>query len=116
MAFLSRTWTVFHPPSPAKSPAPIRFGILGAAAIAPIALILAARSHPEAEVTVVGARSLQKAREFAKKHAIGRAVEGYQAVLDDPEVDAVYNPVRAPPPPPPTSLCVWEGLTLGWGM
>ncbi|KZO95415.1 NAD(P)-binding protein [Calocera viscosa TUFC12733] len=95
MSILSRTWTSSHPPTAPKStnPPPVRFGILGAANIAPSALILPARSCPEAEVTVVGARSLEKAQEFAKKNGVAKAVQGYEAVLSDPEVDAVYNPL-----------------------
>lgn len=42
----------------------------------------------------VAARSLDKAQKYAKKYGIPRAYEGYQALLDDPEVDVVYNPVR----------------------
>ncbi|KZO95416.1 NAD(P)-binding protein [Calocera viscosa TUFC12733] len=102
MSILLRAWTIFHPPTPGKTPispepgsktGPVRIGLLGAANIAPIALLLSARSCPDAEVTVVGARSLQKAQAFAKRHGVGRAVQGYEAVLSDPEVDAVYNPL-----------------------
>ncbi len=37
----------------------------------------------------VGSRSLEKASEFTSKHG-GRPVEGYEEVLADPKVDAVY--------------------------
>jgi predicted dehydrogenase len=59
-----------YPPKPDKESDPLRFGILGAANIAPMALILAVRSHPGADVVAVAARNEQKARTFAKKHGI----------------------------------------------
>lgn len=74
----------------------IRFGILGAANIAPAALIKPALSHPEVVVYAVAARSLEKARAYARKYAIEKAYGGpnaYQELLDDPSVDAVYNPL-----------------------
>ena len=89
---------------------PIKFGILGAAAIAPTALIYPAKSHPEAVVYAVAARDKARAEAFAKKHNIPKAYDVYQGanlcyartvhiltfvqdLLDDPEVDAIYNPV-----------------------
>jgi hypothetical protein len=61
---------ISNPPQAKKESNPLRFGILGAANIAPIALILPSRSHPDAKVTAVAARNEQKARTFAKKHGI----------------------------------------------
>jgi predicted dehydrogenase len=49
---------------------PIRFGILGAARIAPDALIKAAHNVPEAEVVAVAARDPKRAREFAAANGI----------------------------------------------
>ncbi|KDR80644.1 hypothetical protein GALMADRAFT_61157 [Galerina marginata CBS 339.88] len=93
ISFTKRIYTLFNPPTAPKfiTPKPLKFGILGAANIAPLALINPAKSHPEVVVYAVGARSLAKAQAFAKKHGIEKAYEGYQALLDDPEVDAVYN-------------------------
>lgn len=68
----------------------IRFGILGAARIAPSALVDPCKEEPRASVTVVGARDLERAKSFAREHAIPHAVQGYQAVLDHPDVDAIY--------------------------
>ncbi|KAF8586323.1 NAD(P)-binding protein [Ramaria rubella] len=91
-----RTSTIFNPPKVAKDPNPLKFGILGAAAIAPLALILAARSHAEAEVAAVAARDEQKAKSFAKKHDIAKVYygpRGYQELIDDPNIDVIYNPL-----------------------
>ena len=67
---------ISKPPKVDKESNPLRFGILGAARIAPIALILAARSHPGADVVAVAARNEQKARLFAKKHGIPKIYYG----------------------------------------
>lgn len=71
----------------------MRLGLLGAAAIAPQALVAPCATLPGVDLVTVGARDLDRARRFAEHHHIPRAVEGYQAVLDDPEVDAVYIPL-----------------------
>jgi predicted dehydrogenase len=75
------------------SRAPLRFGILGAARIAPMALIRPARSVAEAHVVAVAARDGAKARAFANKHGIPRVHDSYDALLADPELDAIYNPL-----------------------
>lgn len=71
----------------------LRFGILGAAAIAPAALIEPARTDPEVEVTAVAARNQERAQAFAASRGIPRAHPSYADLLADPEVDAVYNPL-----------------------
>ena len=48
----------------------IRIGVLGAARIAPTALVSPARSVPEIEVAAVAARDRSKAEKFAKKHGL----------------------------------------------
>ena len=72
---------------------PLRIGILGAARIAPQALIKPAAGHPEVEVVAVAARDRAKADAFATKHGIGRVHDRYEDLLADPGVDAVYNPL-----------------------
>jgi predicted dehydrogenase len=71
----------------------LRFGILGAAAIAPPALIAPCRTDPDAEVVAVAARDPARARAFAAKHDIPTVHEDYEALLADPAVDAVYVPL-----------------------
>ncbi len=82
---------------------PFRFGILGAAKIAPNALTLAAQQVPEVEVCAVAARDPARAREFAKANGIPRVLRNYyEDVIADPEIDVVYNPL-------PNSLhCEWS--------
>src|SRR2546427_7948192 len=76
-----------------RTMARLRLGTLGAARIAPAALIRPARRVDEAEVVAVAARDPQRAARFASKHGVARVHESYDALLDDPEVDAVYNPL-----------------------
>ena len=73
--------------------APLRLGILGAARIAPAALIRPARAVADAHVVAVAARDRDKAARFAHKHAIATVHKSYEALLADPAVDAVYNPL-----------------------
>ncbi|UQN28775.1 Gfo/Idh/MocA family protein [Brachybacterium kimchii] len=73
----------------------IRIGILGAAGIAPQALVRPARRRSDLQVLAVAARSLSSARSFASEHDIPRAYEGYPALLADPDIDLVY--VALPP-------------------
>jgi predicted dehydrogenase len=72
---------------------PLRIGVLGAAAIVPMALTGPAKSVPEVMITAIAARSPERARAMAQKHGIGTVHETYDALLADPEIDAVYNPL-----------------------
>ena len=72
---------------------PIRWGILSTANIAANAFIPAARRTQGAELVAVASRDPQKAADFAGAHQIPLALEGYQALLDNDTVDAVYNPL-----------------------
>jgi len=67
---------------------PLRFGILGAARIAPDALIKAAQNVPDAEVVAVAARDPKRAREFADAHGIPRVLATYDDVVNDPELQS----------------------------
>jgi predicted dehydrogenase len=71
----------------------VRFGVLGAARITPAALLRPAASHPEASVEVVGARDRGRAAQFADRHRIPRVADDYEAVVADPDIDAVYVPL-----------------------
>lgn len=71
----------------------LRIGVLGAARIAPSALVRPAARLPEVVVGAVAARDPERARRFAAKHGIATVHRDYQALLDDPELDAVYNPL-----------------------
>jgi predicted dehydrogenase len=88
---------------------PIRFGILGAARIAPDALIKAAHNVPEAEVVALAARDPKRAREFAGANGIPRVLATYDDLVNDPEPDVIYNPL-------PNALhCEWTIAALRAG-
>lgn len=67
--------------------------MLGAARIAPLALIKPAKDNVDVVVTAVAARDGSRARAFATKHGIAHVHESYEALLADPDIDAVYNPL-----------------------
>ncbi len=72
---------------------PIRIGVLGAARIAPAAVIRPARHVGDAEVVAVAARDRGRASAFAAKHGIPRVIGSYEELVEDPDIDAVYNPL-----------------------
>lgn len=69
---------------------PLRIGILGAARIAPTAIIFPAQATGH-KLVAVGARDKARAADFAKQYQIEKAYGSYQEVLDDPNVDVIYN-------------------------
>jgi predicted dehydrogenase len=71
---------------------PLRIGILGASRITPEALIRPA-SHTGDRLVAIAARDTSRAEAFAAEHSIERVVSDYRAVIDDPEVEVVYNPL-----------------------
>jgi predicted dehydrogenase len=72
---------------------PLRIGCLGAAKIAPSALIRPAKANDGVVCAAVAARDPERARAFARKHGIPTVHPTYDALIDDPELDAVYNPL-----------------------
>jgi len=87
----------------------IRFGILGAARIAPLALTKPAVLIPNAEVVAVAASSVEKAQAFADEHSIATVSESYAALVESPDVDAIYNAL------PPSSHERWSIAALEAG-
>ncbi len=71
----------------------VRIGILGAARIAPLALINPAKKNAEVVVAAVAARDPSRAQGFAAKHNIARVHDDYDQLIADPNLDAVYNPL-----------------------
>jgi predicted dehydrogenase len=69
--------------------APVRIGFLTTARIND-AILDGARRGDVAEVVAVGSRDLGRAEAYARERGIERAHGSYEAVLADPDVDAVY--------------------------
>lgn len=71
----------------------MRIGVLGAARITPLSLIIPSRENGEVEVAAVAARDISRAEAFAAKHRIARVFGSYEALIADPDIDAIYNPL-----------------------
>lgn len=71
----------------------IRIGCLGAARIAPTALVNPAKSRGDVRLTCVAARDRARAGAFADAHGFERVAANYEDVIADPDVDLVYNPL-----------------------
>ncbi|KAG0212267.1 hypothetical protein BGX28_006620 [Mortierella sp. GBA30] len=76
-----------------KDPDAIRIGILGASNIGPNALINPAKSMRSLIVVSVAARDPTKAKEYADKHGIPNTHPTYDALIQDPTIDCIYNPL-----------------------
>ena len=72
---------------------PLRFGILGAARIAPKALVKPVALIDSAVVTRVAARDISRAEAFAQEHGIEGVSATYDDLLSSDDVDVVYNPL-----------------------
>jgi xylose dehydrogenase (NAD/NADP) len=70
----------------------LRWGLISTARINR-ALIPAIRGGGRSELTTVASRTLERAREYAREWKIPRAVGSYEALLADPDIDVVYNPL-----------------------
>ena len=67
----------------------LRLGLLSTADINR-KLLGGARVAEGVEVVAVASRDLERAEAYAAEHGLGRAHGSYEALLADPEVDAVY--------------------------
>ena len=70
----------------------VRWGILGVAKINERLLPSFARAR-NLELYAIASRTREKARAAAEAAGIPKAYDGYEALLDDPEIDVVYNPL-----------------------
>ena len=71
---------------------PLRLGILGAARITELAVIKPAKITGT-RLAAVAARDTARATAFAELHGIDRVHASYLDVINDPEVEAIYNPL-----------------------
>ena len=71
----------------------LRLGILGAARIAPSAVIRPARTIDDVTVTAVAARDRTRAEAFARKHRIATVHASYEDLVGSADIDAVYVPL-----------------------
>ncbi|WP_410537976.1 Gfo/Idh/MocA family protein [Streptomyces sp. KL2] len=78
----------------APAAAPVRVAVLGCADIARRRMLPALAASPRTELVAVAGRDRRRAEETARPYGC-RAVHGYDAVLEDEAVEAVYVPLPA---------------------
>jgi len=71
----------------------VRWGVLGCAHIADSAVLPAIRASGNGRLQAVASRDQAKAADFAGKHGAETAHGSYEALLTDPQIDAVYIPL-----------------------
>ncbi len=71
----------------------VAWGIMGCAGIAERALIPAIHGASNGRLLGIASRDPRKAKEWAGRFDIPKAYAGYAALLDDPDIDAVYIPL-----------------------
>jgi len=71
----------------------IRWAVLGTAGIARTQTIPGMLEAENCELYAVAGRSMEKAEAFRKDFGFAKAYDSYEALLDDPQVEAVYIPL-----------------------
>ncbi|MES1259138.1 MAG: Gfo/Idh/MocA family oxidoreductase, partial [Gemmatimonadota bacterium] len=71
----------------------VRWGVLGTASIATRKMIPALQAAGNGELVAIASRDLAAAERAAASSGISQAFGSYQALLDDPDVDAIYIPL-----------------------
>ena len=79
----------------------VRYGVLSTAQIALNRHLPAAQAAANAEIVALSSRDQAKADKSAADHGIAKAYGSYQALLDDPDIDAIINPL------PNSMHCEW---------
>jgi predicted dehydrogenase len=87
----------------------IRIGILGAARIAPRGIVTPANALLGAEVVAIGARTLERAQNFAAQHSIPMACGSYAELVARDDIDLVYVAL------PPSAHLEWCTAALASG-
>jgi predicted dehydrogenase len=70
----------------------LRWGFLSTARISR-ALIPPLRASPRNHLTAVASRTVEQAEVYAREWGIPRPYGSYEALLADPEIDVIYNPL-----------------------
>ncbi|MBM3516535.1 MAG: Gfo/Idh/MocA family oxidoreductase [Alphaproteobacteria bacterium] len=72
---------------------PVKWGVLSTAAIGVNFVIPAMRKQPTCDVVAIASRDREKSEEIAGALGIAKAYGSYEALLADPEIEAIYNPL-----------------------
>ncbi len=79
----------------------VRYGVLSTAQIALTRHLPAAQALDNSAIVAISSRDQARAEECAAAHGIAKAYGSYQALLDDPDIDAIINPL------PNSMHCEW---------
>ncbi|QDT94076.1 Gfo/Idh/MocA family protein [Gimesia algae] len=71
----------------------VRWGILSTAKIGTVQVIPAMQKGSFCEIAALASRNQEQAETVASQLGIPRAYGSYEALLADPEIDAIYNPL-----------------------
>ncbi len=71
----------------------VRWGILSTARHGEKTMLPAFRQARETEVVAIASRDVERARAYAQQHGIPVSYGSYEALLDDPNIDAIYIPL-----------------------
>src|ERR1700716_542625 len=71
----------------------VKWGVLGVAGIAVRKVIPGMQKGMWCEVTAIASRDAKKAEDAAHKLGIAKAYGSYEALLADPEIETIYNPL-----------------------
>ncbi|HEX6509525.1 MAG TPA: Gfo/Idh/MocA family oxidoreductase [Chloroflexota bacterium] len=72
---------------------PVRWGILSTAHIARTAFLPALRAAGGGVAYALAGRDRGRAEAFAAENGVERAYEGYESLLEDDNIEAIYNPL-----------------------
>jgi predicted dehydrogenase len=71
----------------------VKWGILSTASIAQRRVLPAMLNCECAEIAAIASRSLDKAKAVAAQFSIPKVYGSYEELFDDPEIEAIYNPL-----------------------
>lgn len=72
---------------------PVKWGVISTAKIGLEKVIPAMIESPLCDIVAIASRDLARAENAARLLGIGTAYGSYEELLDDPEIEAVYNPL-----------------------
>ncbi|MBN1561673.1 Gfo/Idh/MocA family oxidoreductase [candidate division KSB1 bacterium] len=71
----------------------VKWGVLGTAKIGVVKVIPAMQKTEWCDVIAISSRDIGRARAVARKLGIAKAYGSYEDMLNDPDIEAVYNPL-----------------------
>jgi predicted dehydrogenase len=72
---------------------PVRWGVISTARIGVEKVLPGMLKSRELEIVAIASRDEKRARRWARKLGIPRAYGSYEALLADPQIEAIYNPL-----------------------